>query len=111
MNVSCYLCSYDFVYKQAVETTDTYLGMSGKDPSSTQCEQIVVNIDLPNATSAAELDLDVKPTYLRLNSPIYKLSMYLPHKVDSDKGKAKWDKDKKALSVTLPIIRDDDWMV
>lgn len=43
------------------------------------------------------------------SSSCSKLSMYLPHKVDEDKGKAKWDKDKKVLSVTLPIIRDDEF--
>jgi hypothetical protein len=34
--------SYEFVYKQAVRTQDAYLGMSGKDPSSTCCEDLVV---------------------------------------------------------------------
>ncbi len=36
-----------------------------------------------------------------------KLSIYLPHKVDEDKGKAKWDGGKKVLLVTLPIVRED----
>lgn len=99
------------MYKQAVESTDVFLGMSGKDPSSTQCEEIVARIELPKAASAAELDLEVKPTYLKLNSPIYKLSIYLPHKVNSEKGKARWDAAKKVLAVSLPIIRDEDWMI
>jgi hypothetical protein len=33
--------------------------------------------------------------------------VYLPHKVNDEKGKAKWDKAKKALFITLPIIRED----
>lgn len=36
-----------------------------------------------------------------------KLSIYLPHKVFEDKGKAKWDSKAHVLSVTLPINRDD----
>lgn len=44
---------------------------------------------------------------MRLESSLYKLAMYLPHKVDGDKGTAKWDKKKETLSITLPIIRQD----
>lgn len=57
---------YDFVYKQAVETTDTYLGMDpmGKDPTSTSCEDVVLCITLPEADSAADIDVDLKPTWI-----------------------------------------------
>lgn len=61
--------TYDIVYKQAVGTQDAFLGMSGKDPSSTCCEELVVKIDLPGTTSMRELDLDVKSSHLRLLSP------------------------------------------
>ncbi|KAG2490866.1 hypothetical protein HYH03_010784 [Edaphochlamys debaryana] len=99
--------SYEFLYKQAVDTADNFLGMSGKDNSSTSCEDLVVRIELPGAEGAAELDLDVKDTYLKLSSPRYKLSIHLPHKVDGERGKAKWDSAKKVLAITLRIIRDD----
>ncbi|KXZ54824.1 hypothetical protein GPECTOR_4g895 [Gonium pectorale] len=99
--------SYEFLYKQAVDTADNFLGMSMKDPSSTSCEDLVVRIELPKAQGASELDLDVKDTYLKLSSPQYKLSIHLPHKVDGERGKAKWDPAKKTLSVTLRIIRDE----
>jgi hypothetical protein len=36
-----------------------------------------------------------------------KLRLALPHKVDLERGSAKWDSKKKTLTVTLPIIRDD----
>jgi hypothetical protein len=36
-----------------------------------------------------------------------KLSTHLPHKVDHERGKAKWDSSKKQLRVVLPIIKDD----
>ncbi len=45
--------SHEFIYKQAVASTDAFLGMSGKDPSSTCCEELVVRIELPEASSAA----------------------------------------------------------
>lgn len=99
--------SYEFLYKQAVDTADNFLGMSSKDPSSTSCEDLVVRIQLPGAEGAAELDLDVKDTYLKLSSPQYKLSIHLPHKVDGERGKAMWDAAKKVLLVTLRILRED----
>eukprot|EP00955_Chlamydomonas_euryale_P045952 353284-Chlamydomonas_euryale.AAC.7 len=39
--------------------------------------------------------------------PRSKLSVYLPHNVDSDKGKAKFCAKSQVLSVTLPIVRED----
>lgn len=42
---------YEFRYKQAVESTDMFLGMSGKDESSTSCEDLVVRITLPEVSS------------------------------------------------------------
>lgn len=49
--ITLWLCSYEFIYKQAVESTDAFLGMSGKDPSSTCCEDLVVRVELPEASS------------------------------------------------------------
>lgn len=46
-------CRYEFLYKQAVESTDVFLGMSGKDESSTSCEQMVVKVQLPQVESIA----------------------------------------------------------
>ncbi|GMH40539.1 hypothetical protein BSKO_08443 [Bryopsis sp. KO-2023] len=98
---------YDFVYKQAVETTDAFLGMGMKDVSSACCEEMVVKVDLPGTESVGEIDLDVKEATMTLRSPLYKLSIYLPHKVLHEKGKAKWDGGKQQLSVALPVIRED----
>ena len=46
-------CRYEFLYKQAVESTDMFLGMSGKDESSTSCEDMVLRIELPGVSGAA----------------------------------------------------------
>ncbi|KAK9824622.1 hypothetical protein WJX72_011800 [[Myrmecia] bisecta] len=98
--------SYEFIYKQAVGTTDAFLGLSDKDPSSTCCEDLVLTISLPGTKSLAELDLDVQPTRVQLRSPLYKLALPLPHKVDEKQGSAKWDAKKEMLCVTLRIVRD-----
>lgn len=43
----------------------------------------------------SELNLDVQETHLKLRSPRFKLGLYLPHKVQKDKGKAAWDGKKQ----------------
>lgn len=57
---------YEFIYKQAVETTDAFLGMSGKDGSSACCEDIVLRVKLPDVQKASEIDVDLKATSIRL---------------------------------------------
>jgi hypothetical protein len=44
-------CSFEFLYKQAVTSTDAFLGMMDKDASSACCEDLDLRIDLPNAKS------------------------------------------------------------
>eukprot|EP00191_Tetraselmis_sp_GSL018_P016856 CAMPEP_0177589550 /NCGR_PEP_ID=MMETSP0419_2-20121207/6874_1 /TAXON_ID=582737 /ORGANISM="Tetraselmis sp., Strain GSL018" /LENGTH=161 /DNA_ID=CAMNT_0019079933 /DNA_START=72 /DNA_END=554 /DNA_ORIENTATION=+ len=82
--------SYEFTYQQAVGTHDAFLGLSDKDPSSTQCEEIVLRVELPGVDSIREIDLELKPTHVKLFSPKYKLTTYLPHKIDEDRSKAEW---------------------
>ncbi|KAJ9512874.1 hypothetical protein QJQ45_029146, partial [Haematococcus lacustris] len=59
---------YEFMYKQAVGSADVYLGMSGKDESSGSCEDLVMKISLPAMNTMAELDLEVKSNYIKLNA-------------------------------------------
>eukprot|EP00959_Pyramimonas_sp_CCMP1952_P090864 1902105-Pyramimonas_sp.AAC.1 len=68
-------------------------------------QDLILRIELPGTNSMAELDLDVQATYVRLESPLYRLAVYLPHKVDEERGTAKWDKVKEVLNVYLPIVR------
>ena len=42
------VCSFEFLYKQAVTSTDAFLGMMDKDASSACCEDLELRIDLPN---------------------------------------------------------------
>ena len=60
---------YEFMYNQAVGAEDAFLGMGDKDPGSHTCENIVLKVKLPGVQAVQELDLDVKQTYARLNSP------------------------------------------
>eukprot|EP00939_MAST-03C_sp_MAST-3C-sp1_P000361 g361.t1 len=97
---------FDILYKQNVTSQDKFLGMSGKNASSSSCDYIVVRINFPGA-KAKELDLDVTRTKLVAQSNAFKLTLSLPHDVKDKEGNAKWDQAKCALSVTLPIDRSD----
>ena len=100
---------YEFRYGQAVGSQDVFLGLGEKDPSSTQCEVLIVVVDLPGVEDMKGLDLDVQATTLRLESEAYRLCLPLPHEVDAARGKAAWEGKHRRLKVTLPIIRRDPW--
>lgn len=59
---------YEFRYKQAVETTDMYLGLDpmGKNPTSTTCEDLVLLVTLPEVQSARGIDVDLTSTAVTL---------------------------------------------
>jgi hypothetical protein len=101
---------YDFAYKQAVSTADAFLGMAhNKDPGTRSCEDLVLIIKLPGTRAMHELDLDVKNDRIRLTSRVYKLTTYLPHRIDAENGKAVWDQKKETLKVTASILDDDEY--
>lgn len=57
---------FEVLYKQDVGTEDVYLGMSGKDPSSNCCDQLIMKIKLPK-TSLKEISFEVKEKSVHLN--------------------------------------------
>ena len=98
---------YDILYKQSLSAEDVFMNMGMKDGSTEHCEAIVVKIPMPGATMA-QVSLEVTPTRLQVQSNKYKLFLHLPHKVNDQQGRAKWDNKTETLSITLPIIREDD---
>jgi len=66
---------------------------------------LIVYISLPKYNSAANVDLDVYTDQLELHSKDYNLVLDLPYGVDSDNGKAKFDKQKKELCITLETVK------
>ena len=75
--------------------------------TSTRPKKLVVKIDLPLLTSAGQLSLDIFEKRLLLESvtpAAYKLDLALPFPVNDDEGSAKFDKAKRCLTVTLPVI-------
>ena len=74
---------------------------------STIPKELVIEIDLPLLKSATQVDLDIFEKQLVLKSEEsakYKLDLNLPYPVDENAGSAKFDKSKKRLIVTLPVV-------
>ena len=95
-------------FKQNVTPEDYFLGVDPlRHPGISCSDELVLKVTLPE-TKLAEIDLDVRPTFVRLGTPRYKLKVHLAEKVDDAKGNAKWDGDKAVLTVTLPIIHEFD---
>lgn len=76
---------------------------------STRPTEIVVEVDIPLLKSAAPIDLDIfeKQLVLKSEEPAkYMLDLALPYPVDDSAGSAKFDKSKRKLVVTLPVVPD-----
>eukprot|EP00040_Diaphanoeca_grandis_P043951 m.269570 g.269570 ORF g.269570 m.269570 type:complete len:191 (-) comp85279_c0_seq1:229-801(-) len=100
---------YEMIYKQAVSSNDMYLQMSGRDPSSQWCEDIIVRIKLPGH-KLSDCDLEVTDKYIDLRSPTHRLGLHLPHPCDSKNGTAKFDSSKCELNITLKMNREYDFL-
>ena len=99
---------YDIVFKQNVTPEDFFLGADPtRNPGIACSDALVLKVTLPD-TKIADIDLDVRPTFVRVSAPKYKLKAQLGERVDENKGNAKWDADRNLLTVTLPIIHDWD---
>ncbi|XP_022796221.1 protein kintoun-like isoform X2 [Stylophora pistillata] len=77
---------------------------------TTRPKELVVYIDLPLLESAAHLELDIleKQLVLVCEKPHYNLDIALPYPIDEEKGSAKFDKSKRQLTVTLPVLPATD---
>ncbi|CAG9799675.1 unnamed protein product [Chironomus riparius] len=70
--------------------------------------ELTVTIDLPllNTTQDANLDVTNKKITLISEKPAkYKVEIILPYEVDEEKGTAKFDKAKRQLIITLPVVK------
>ena len=97
---------YEIVYKQNVSPQDMFLGVDPERHPGVSCsDALLLKVQLPG-TKLADIELDVRSTFVRVQAPQFKLKAWLPEKVDETKGNAKWDGDSETLIVTLPIIRE-----
>lgn len=103
---------YDIVYKQTLASQDAGLGMPyvHKDPSSTSCEALSAKVKLPGTIDASELDVDVQPWMLRLQSPQYKLVAPLVHEVQPGGARARWDGTAELLTIDMPMKHEEGYV-
>ncbi|XP_066497537.1 protein kintoun [Hoplias malabaricus] len=69
-------------------------------------KEIIITIILPLIKSVGDIVLNVTERDLVMESqkPAYKLELHLSYPVDHDKGHAKFNKSKKELIITLPLL-------
>lgn len=74
---------------------------------ATRPDQLVVEIQVPLIKSAKDIDVDITETKLLLTTDPkaakYKLELKLPYLVNEDGGSAKFDKQKRQLTLVLPV--------
>ncbi|KAL2099289.1 hypothetical protein ACEWY4_005769 [Coilia grayii] len=95
---------YTIKYRSVVDLQD--YRCSRDSVPSPRPREIVIAIDLPLLRCAADAELDVseKQVVLRSSRPAYLLELDLSYPVDENKGHAKFNKQKKQLVVTLPVL-------
>lgn len=91
---------FEIMHRQKIGAEDVYLGLSGMDPSSNKCQEIIMKIQLPN-TNIKEVSLDLKQNKIILETPKYFLDHYLPYNIKEKESTAKWIKDKNILEVIV----------
>eukprot|EP00163_Fabomonas_tropica_P004367 TRINITY_DN13847_c0_g1_i2.p1 TRINITY_DN13847_c0_g1~~TRINITY_DN13847_c0_g1_i2.p1 ORF type:complete len:380 (-),score=109.84 TRINITY_DN13847_c0_g1_i2:121-1260(-) len=71
--------------------------------------ELCITIELPQLENKKELDLEVNERHIHLEcGQIYLLDIRLAYQVDEDNGSAKYDKSKRTLTVTLPVVQPDE---
>lgn len=98
---------YSIVHRSEIDLQE-YRNAPDAKPS-TRPRELVIKIELPLLKSAAQANLDIfeKRLMLESTSPaVYKLDLALPYPVDDSEGSAKFDKQNRTLTVTLPVIAD-----
>jgi HSP20 family molecular chaperone IbpA len=85
-----------------------FQGMNKELAKSQRPTELVYEIQLPLAHSPSKISLDVSERRICLTYlDVYKLDMKLPYKVNDKKGKAAYDKNKKVLKVSLPVVSEE----
>ncbi|XP_063803613.1 protein kintoun [Pseudophryne corroboree] len=72
-------------------------------------KELVITVDLPLLSSASEVNLHIEGKALSLESkrPAYKLQIKLPYLVADDQGTAHFNKTKRQLVITVPVVQQN----
>lgn len=82
-----------------------------KTASTASCEDMFIEIKMPEETvKINDMDLKVLPEMIDLKTPVYRLKLTLPHKIDPNKSKAEYASDLKIMKLTLRLKREYDYI-
>lgn len=82
-----------------VTPEDFFLGVDPlRHPGVSCSDAIVLKVSLPE-TKLADIDLDVRPTCVRLSAPKYKAKIQLSERVDEQKGARL-----PSVCMTMPVL-------
>ncbi|KAH8369574.1 hypothetical protein KR093_000200 [Drosophila rubida] len=102
---------YTMTYRQAVGTEDVFLQIGQRTGASASCEDLVLEIALPDEPMAADkMSLTLHERELDLGTALYRLKLPLPHPVDVDRCSAKYDSELGKLRLTLRLRRELDYV-
>ena len=80
------------------------LELTNHHDSSRRPKQLIVHVHLDKIASATEIDLHVSETKVEVGASEYKkLDLQLPYPINSQEGKATFDKAKRSLILRLPL--------
>jgi hypothetical protein len=65
---------------------------------------LLVRVQLPHISSAADAELDVKAESLSLAAQEYSLRLTLPYCVNDEEGSAKFDATSHTMEISLPVV-------
>ncbi|KAM7358780.1 dynein axonemal assembly factor 6 [Cochliomyia hominivorax] len=103
--------SYTLAYRQAVGTEDVFLQMGNRTDSSASCEDLVVDILLPDDdTPSDKMHLTIKENEVILSTPIHHLKLPLMHKINVDRCRAQYKSDQHKLTLILRLQRELDFV-
>jgi len=97
---------YTLIHQGEISLQDSWDGPAEVMPTRKVPKQLVLRVELPEVKKASELDLKIDAKSVALTCALHDIALVvpLPHKIDEDKAAAKFDKAKKQLSLTLPVI-------
>ena len=108
--------TYKILHRGLTDMSDYANDLSTRFISSTRPKELSIDIDLPLCKSSQTVILDIfeQSLHLESNEPNYLLDLNLPFPVKEKEAKAKFDKSKRCLCVTLPVVEfiskiDDDY--
>lgn len=102
---------FNITYKQDVRTEDVFLQMGCKTGATSSCDEMVLTIEMPDETVGIErMSLAVTADSVDLQSPVYRLKMPLPQRINPDAGSAKYDAHARRLTMRLKMVREFDYV-